>query len=113
MMKPTVKLQLLGAALALACLPAFAESGNAEEGAKKALEKGCPACHGANGVSVSPVFPNLAGQNQDYLMASLNHYKDGLRKNPIMLPQANGLSEKDIEDIAAYFASQHGLVVAE
>jgi cytochrome c553 len=46
-------------------------------------------------------------------MASLEHYKDGKRKNPIMIPQAAALSPRDIEDIAAYFASQHGLVVQE
>jgi len=97
-------------ALVCAALPALA-SGDPEAGAKKAAAKGCPACHGAKGVSVSPEFPNLAGQQEDYLVASLNHYKDGKRKNPIMQPQAAGLTERDVEDIAAYFASQTGLKV--
>ncbi len=97
--------------LALACVSfsAVAASGDPEAGFKKSTP--CQACHGPKGISVSPEFPNLAGQNQDYLEAALHHYKNGKRKNPIMQGQAANLTERDIEDITAYFASQHGLYV--
>src|SRR4051812_21948417 len=99
--------QILAAiAVGAACQAAVA-SGNAEAGHKKSTP--CQACHGPNGISVSPAFPNLAGQNPDYLQTALRHYKEGKRKNPIMQGQAANLSERDIEDLAAYFASQKGL----
>ena len=99
------------ALIALAyCLPAAAASGDAEAGKKKA--EPCAACHGANGVSVSPEFPNLAGQYPDYLAKALTHYKNGKRKHVIMTEQAKALkSDKDILDVAAYFAAQPGLEV--
>ena len=69
----------------------------------------CAACHGANGISVSPEFPNLAGQHPDYIQTALTHYKNGKRKNPIMQAQVANLSPKDILDLAAYFSHQNGL----
>ena len=95
-------------ALSLAA-PAFAASGDAEAGAKKSTP--CQACHGPKGISVSPEFPNLAGQQVDYLAAVLKHYKNGKRKNPIMQAQVASLSDKDILDLAAFFSSQQGLQV--
>ena len=102
----TNKLIAFAALLALS-VPAFAASGDAEVGRKKSAA--CAACHGANGVSVSPDFPNLAGQYADYLQTALRHYKNGKRKNPIMQGQVANLSEKDMLDVAAFFASQKGL----
>ncbi len=107
-MKRAVK-GLLLAALACASLAAFAASGDPEAGMKKSTP--CQACHGPKGISVSPEFPNLAGQNEDYIVASLHHYKDGHRKNPIMQGQAANLTERDIRDLAAYFSEQKGLYV--
>lgn len=99
---------LLSAALA-ACVPALAASGDADVGRKKSTP--CAACHGPNGVSPSPEFPNLAGQYVDYLATALNHYKNGKRKNAIMQAQVANLSPKDIADLSAFFASQRGLQV--
>ena len=105
-----MKLQtLLAASLVLASSAALAASGDAEAGRKKSQP--CQACHGQNGMSVSPDFPNLAGQNADYIAHVLKHYKNGKRKNPIMTAQAANLSDKDILDLAAYFSSQKGLEV--
>ena len=98
---------LIAALAATAAASAFAASGNAEAGHKKSTP--CQACHGPNGISVSPAFPNLAGQNVDYIQEALRQYKDGRRTNPIMKGQAANLSERDVEDLAAYFSSQHGL----
>ena len=100
---------LLFAALVATSVPALAASGDAEAGRKKSTP--CAACHGANGVSPSPEFPNLAGQYADYLATALNHYKNGKRKNPIMAEQVKNLTEKDMMDLAAYFSSQHALSV--
>ena len=109
-MKRSVKAILLGA-LAGASIAAHAASGDAEAGFKKSTP--CQACHGPKGISVSPEFPNLAGQNEDYLVASLHHYQNGKRKNPIMVGQVANLSERDIRDLAAYFSEQKGLYVKD
>ncbi len=66
----------------------------------------CFACHGVNGVSLNPAFPSLSGQNKNYLITQLKAFKNGDRKNPIMKPMASGLSDKDMEQVAEYFASQ-------
>ena len=99
---------LLGAVLALSA-PAFAASGDPEVGRKKSTP--CAACHGQNGISPSPDFPNLAGQYADYLATAMQHYKNGKRKNPIMQAQVANLTPKDIADLSAFFASQKGLQV--
>ena len=102
-------MRILCAALLAAALPAAAASGDAEVGRKKSTP--CAACHGANGVSPSPEFPNLSGQYADYLQAALSHYKNGKRKNPIMAAQVEKLTTKDMMDLAAYFSSQKALSV--
>ena len=105
-----MKARILIAGLLLASTaPAFAASGDAEAGQRKSTT--CAACHGANGISASPDFPNLAGQYPDYLKTALTHYKNGKRKNPIMQAQVANLSPKDIEDLAAYFSHQSALKV--
>jgi cytochrome c553 len=100
---------LAASLLALSCAPVLASSGDAEAGHKKSAP--CAACHGANGVSASPAFPNIAGQYPDYIERALTHYKNGKRKNPIMQGQVANLSAKDMMDLAAYFSSQKGLQV--
>ena len=97
------------AALLAFALPAMASSGDPDVGKKKSAP--CAACHGQNGVSASPDFPNLAGQYADYLQTALSHYKNGKRKNAIMQAQVEKLSHKDMMDLAAYFSSQKALSV--
>ena len=99
---------LLAVSLVALAAPAFA-GGDAEAGKKKS--EPCKACHGEAGISVSPEFPNLAGQNVDYIVAVLGHYKNGRRKNPIMAGQVANLTPRDINDLAAYFAAQKGLSI--
>ena len=99
-----------GAALVLGwqmSVTSVAHAGNAAAGKEKA--KACAACHGADGNSASADFPKLAGQNADYIVKSLQGYKSGTRKNPIMAPMGTNLSQRDMEDLAAYFSSQQGL----
>jgi cytochrome c553 len=55
------------------------------------------------------MYPNLAGQHASYIRKSLQDYRDGQRVNPLMSGFATNLSDQDIEDLAAWFASQPGL----
>ena len=100
---------LLAAMLVATSTAATAASGDASVGKKKSTP--CAACHGESGVSISPEFPNLAGQYADYLESAMKHYQNGKRKNPIMQAQVKDLQPRDIMDLAAYFASQHALKV--
>lgn len=74
--------------------------------AGKAKAAMCAACHGPDGNSVNPQWPKLAGQHAEYLALAMKAYKSGERKNVIMAPMAAPLSDADIENLAAYFASQ-------
>jgi cytochrome c553 len=70
----------------------------------------CSSCHGAEGRSISPTFPRLAGQQKDYLIAQLQAFRDKTRADPhaqtYMWGMAARLSDPAIEAIAAYYASQ-------
>ncbi len=66
----------------------------------------CERCHGLNGNSTNPRFPALAGQRVDYLTKVLNSYRTGARKSSEMAAMAGGLTENDIDNLAAYYASQ-------
>lgn len=79
-----------------------------EAGKKKAAEV-CAACHGPDGNSPTPAFPKIGGQHATYLEKTLNDYKSGARKDPIMAGMAAPLSKKDIENLAAYYSRQSGL----
>ena len=92
--------------LALAATQVQAESlvkGSIEDGKAKSLT--CSACHGPEGNSVSPMWPNIAGQNAPYLLAQLMAFKEGSRKDPLMSAQAMMLSDQDMADLAVYFES--------
>ncbi|WP_293645774.1 c-type cytochrome [Thiolapillus sp.] len=78
-------------------------AGDAAAGKVKAAV--CAACHGANGISVNAMWPNLAGQKADYIIKQLKAFKAGTRKDPLMSPQAAQLSDQDIENVAAHFSS--------
>lgn len=98
-----------GVILAIA-LPA----GAADIGAGKAkATQICQACHGLDGNSPVPDYPKLGGQNVDYLEKALRDYKSGLRKNAIMAGFAGALSKQDIENLAAWYASQPPAVVVK
>lgn len=98
-------------ALALFALSASALAAGIEgdpvAGAEKA--KTCASCHGATGnESLDDTYPKLAGQHPEYLAKALRDYKSGERKNAIMAGFAAGLSDEDIDDLAAFFATQSG-----
>ncbi len=80
-----------------------AMAGDASAG--KAKSATCAACHGAAGISAVPIYPNLAGQKEQYLQIQLKAFRDGSRKNPIMAGMAAPLSDDDIANLAAYYSS--------
>lgn len=73
--------------------------------AGKSRAASCSGCHGANGISANPLWPNLAGQKEAYLVKQLKAFRDGTRSDPMMTPMAKPLSGADIENLAAYFSS--------
>lgn len=73
--------------------------------AGKAKSVTCAGCHGTNGISNNPMWPNLAGQKQAYLASALQMYRDGRRKNAMMTAMAKNLSDADIANLAAYYAN--------
>jgi cytochrome c553 len=75
---------------------------------KKLVDSTCSACHGQNGISVASIYPNLAGQKMDYMVAQLKAFRDGTRSNPIMAPIAKSLSEADIANVTAYLSTLKG-----
>jgi len=91
-------------ALVLVSSPAFA--GDAMAGKEKSAA--CVACHGEDGNSPNAAYPRLAGQYASYLEHALQAYRSGARENAIMKGFAEPLSDEDIEDLAAFFASQEG-----
>jgi cytochrome c553 len=79
-------------------------AGSKEAGQAKSAT--CMACHGMDGNSVNPEWPNLAGQHPSYILGQLKAFKSGERKNDLMAPMAMILSDEDMADLAAYFSSQ-------
>ena len=97
---------ILFVVLALGVAGTLHARGNAAKGKEKAAQV-CVACHGADGnKTAAPDQPILAGQYADYLERAMMDYKTGRRSNPIMKGFAATLSKQDIEDLAAWFASQ-------
>lgn len=93
---------IVGAGLAM---PAIADAAG-DAAAGKAKSAVCTACHGADGNSTNPLWPNLAGQHAAYMVKQLKDFKSGARKDPVMAPMAAPLSETDMENLSAYYASQ-------
>jgi cytochrome c553 len=78
-------------------------AGDAAAGKTKAAT--CAGCHGAEGVSNNPLWPNLAGQKDGYIAKQLKAFRDGTRSDPMMSPMAKPLSDADIDNLAAHFSS--------
>ncbi len=84
--------------------PAPVTEGDAAAGEAKSAT--CIACHGPGGNSVNPVWPKLAGQHEDFLYKQMQAFKNGVRKNELMAPMIAPLTDQDMRNLAAYFASQ-------
>lgn len=95
----------VSAAILLGCLAsAGALAGDAAAGKAKAAA--CAGCHGMTGVSVNPLWPNLAGQHEQYLVKQMQAFKSGTRAEPTMAAMMAALTEQDMADVAAYFSTQ-------
>lgn len=97
--------KLVIAALLAAPFMAHA-AGDAAAGKTKSAV--CAACHGANGIGIADIYPNLAGQKAMYLENSIKMYRDGVRSGgnaALMQPMVANLSDQDAADLAAYFSS--------
>ena len=102
----TMAMRTLAIAAAVALASSTALAADVEAGKKKVQEV-CAACHGVDGAQpTTPEYPKLAGQYPDYLAKALRDYKSGQRKNPIMAGMAQGLTERDIENVSLYFYVQ-------
>jgi cytochrome c553 len=91
--------------LVLSGLISFAANASDAE-AGKAKSAACAACHGVDGNSVNPMWPSLAGQHASYLVKQLMDFKEGRRENATMTGMVAALTENDMKDLAAYYASQ-------
>ena len=74
--------------------------------AGKAKAAACAACHGQAGIATAPDAPNLAGQPEEYLVEQLRAYRGGARKHEVMSLMAKPLTDVEIADLSAWFASQ-------
>lgn len=94
-------LSIAFAAATLAAPAAFA----ADIEAGKAKSAMCAACHGPAGISAVGMWPNLAGQKEEYLVKQMKAFRDGTRSEPSMSPMAAALTDEDIANLAAYYSS--------
>jgi cytochrome c553 len=94
---------LASTALCLLCVHGRAEAGDIKAGRERAER--CSICHGLDGLSKIAEAPNLAGQNERYLIAQLSAFKAGDRKNEMMSIVIQELSPDDIENLAAYYSA--------
>jgi cytochrome c553 len=107
MKRIVIALGALAGAVLLAPAHAQPLGGNPAAGEQKSAA--CVACHGSDGNSSDfPAYPRLAGQYEDYLYKSLRQYRDGTRVNAIMAGMVAPLSDQDMRDLAAYYASLPG-----
>ncbi|MCF7980497.1 MAG: cytochrome c4 [Pseudomonadales bacterium] len=103
-----MRIQILSLLLGMGLAGFALAEGDVQAGQTKAAA--CGACHGADGNSLVPAFPKLAGQNINYLVKQMKDIMSGARSVPAMAGQLDGKSDQDLMDIAAYFAGQKGSV---
>jgi cytochrome c553 len=96
---------LVSLTVAGAVLAAPAEGVAGDPGAGKRKATACAVCHGKDGISKRADAPSIAGQSEVYLVSALKAYRDGERRNEMMSVMARTLSDEDIADLAAWFAS--------
>jgi cytochrome c553 len=93
--------------LMMTVLPSWGQSASNESQVRgeRLAQSLCIACHGPRGLSVNPLWPNLAGQQKAYIVKALNDYRSGLRNDPLMNAQSQTLTNAQIEDVAEYYSS--------
>ena len=101
-----IRVYMSAVALVGALSPLLSAHAGGDPEAGKAKAVVCSACHGVDGNSVNPLWPKLAGQHEAYLAKQIRAFRDGVRVDPTMAPMVSILKEEDIDDIAAFYASQ-------
>lgn len=99
----TARLLRLIGFVSLSVATSLAFAGDPKAGQIRA--NSCVMCHGAQGISINPGAPHLAGQPMIYIAEQLRHYRDGSRKNPVMSVIAKPLNDQEIQDLAAWYSS--------
>lgn len=87
----------------LALIATTAQAADAVAGQRQ-YQATCAACHGTTGISIAPIYPDVAGQKEEYLVTQLKAFRDGTRKNPIMEPMAKGLTDSEIANLSLYLS---------
>ena len=100
-----MKKRLLVAVVALLAGTSSAVWAAGDAAAGKGKSAACAACHAIDGNSTIAANPKLAGQHAGYLSKQISEFKSGARKDPVMMPMVAALSDQDIADVSAYFAS--------
>ena len=104
-MTMTMKVTILVALVIIGVLlVGTVNAGDAAAGKTKSAT--CAGCHGATGSSNNPMYPNLAGQKDQYLVKAIKAYRSGKRGDPTMKAMVSALSDADVENLAAFFSSQ-------
>lgn len=96
--------KILVIALAISGFSVYGSAVAGDAAAGKAKAAVCAACHGVAGISPQPLWPNIAGQKEQYIAKQLKAFKDGTRKDPLMSSQAAALTDDDMANLAAYFS---------
>jgi cytochrome c553 len=91
--------------LAFSLLMGAGQASAADVAAGKATAEGCAGCHGALGISQTPLMPSLAGEPDDFTQWQLVYFRSGVRKNEVMGPIAESLNNQEIRNLGAYYAS--------
>lgn len=97
--------RILSAVMVSVAVAASGAAVAADAAAGKAKAATCAGCHGAAGISNNPLWPNLAGQKEAYLVKQMKAFRDGTRADPMMAPMSKPLSDDDIANLAAYYSS--------
>lgn len=105
-MTSSYRFTLVGLAFTVLALTGCTRSTDISGGEALAVESGCVACHGTNGVGTGPTFPNINGQHANYLYDQLKRYRSGERVNIIMNEQVKQLSLDELDLLARYYAAQ-------
>ncbi len=99
-----MRIRICVVALAIAFTNVAVTHAGDPKAATSKAQKLCAGCHGPDGISINPIWPNLAGQKAQYFIKAMKDYRDGTRQDPNMVPLAQALTDEEIEDLAAYYA---------
>lgn len=98
-----IRSEIYLALVALLVAPAVSHAADAKAG--RALAAKCQVCHGLDGIAKIPIAPHLAGESEIYLQSQLKAFRSGKREHEMMTVVAKDLTDQEIADVAAWYAS--------